>query len=189
VLVGAGWQDICTQFHRVNPFLSTLSHELRTPLNAVLGWSQLLLDGRLDGAAARKALEAVNRNATAQVRLVEDVLDVSRIVSGMLRLEIRRVQLAECLDAALAAVGPAAAARQIEIALSVDRSVVVFGDADRLQQVLWNLLSNGARRKSPGHRTAQTHGSRDISFSSRSSVSGSVGLVRWRSNPASRVRR
>jgi len=142
-------------------FLATLSHELRTPLNAMLGWAHLLQQGTLDEAGTRRAIEIINRNARAQAALVADVLDVSRIISGKLRLEPRRTDLVGVLDAALDAIRPAADARRIAIVASLDDDLIVIGDPDRLQQVLWNLLSNavkftpeGGRVQVEGHRKA-----------------------------------
>lgn len=126
-------------------FLATLSHELRTPLNAIVGWSQLLLDGRLDAARTRQAVETIARNAEAQTRLVEDVLDVSRIINGRLRLNARAVDLPAVVRAALDAVRPAASGREIDLRASFSSRAAVSGDADRLQQAIWNLLSNAVK--------------------------------------------
>ncbi len=127
-------------------FLATLSHELRTPLNAILGWAQVLRSGKVDVPTTARALEAIERNARAQAQLISDLLDVSRIITGKLRLELRPVELPRILDAALDAVRPAAAAKGIH--LHVDPGEVsgpFVGDPDRLQQVFWNLLSNAIK--------------------------------------------
>jgi PAS domain S-box-containing protein len=145
--------DQLAEANRVkDEFLSTLSHELRTPLNAVLGWSHLLLGGALDGDTRHRALEAIDRNARAQLRLVNDVLDVARIASGKLRLEPKDVDVGDCLHAALDAVRPAADAKQIAVVSSMAPGLVVPADADRLQQVFWNLLSNAVKFTPPGGR-------------------------------------
>ena len=133
-------------------FLSTLSHELRTPLSAVVGWSHLLLGGQLPGDRTRQALEAIDRNAKAQLALVSDLLDVARVIRGQLRLDVREVQLGDCLNAALDAVRPAADAKQIALAVSIDPHAPIAGDPDRLQQILWNVLSNAVKFTPPGGR-------------------------------------
>jgi PAS domain S-box-containing protein len=132
-------------------FLATLSHELRTPLTAILGWAHMLKAGGLDEATARHAVETVERNAHAQRQLVEDVLDVSRIVTGQLRIEQTAVNLLDVVRAALDSVRPAADAKRIELQCSFDpRAGLVAGDPTRLQQVVWNLLSNAVKFTSAG---------------------------------------
>jgi PAS domain S-box-containing protein len=127
-------------------FVATVSHELRTPLNAIFGWVRLLRSGALDGAAQAHALDVVERNTRLQAQLVEDLVDMSRVVTGNLRLERRPVDLAAVLEAAVDAVRPAAGAKRLEIAVAVDRSVPpVQGDPDRLQQIAWNLLTNSIK--------------------------------------------
>jgi signal transduction histidine kinase len=127
-------------------FLATLSHELRTPLNAILGWAQVLRSGKVDEATTARALEAIERNARAQAQLISDLLDVSRIITGKLRLELRPVELPRILDAALDAVRPAAAAKAIHLHVTPGEVTGPFvGDPDRLQQVFWNLLSNAIK--------------------------------------------
>jgi PAS domain S-box-containing protein len=127
-------------------FLATLSHELRTPLTAILGWAHMLKAGGLDEATARHAVETVERNAHAQRQLIEDVLDVSRIVTGKLRIEQTAVNLLDVVRAALDSVRPAADAKRIELQCSFDpRAGLVAGDPTRLQQVVWNLLSNAVK--------------------------------------------
>jgi PAS domain S-box-containing protein len=134
-------------------FLSTLSHELRTPLNAVLGWARLLSAGDLDRETTKEAIEAIERNALAQAKLIEDLLDVSRITSGKLRIDVRLIDLGDVIAAAIGSVKPAADAKEIEIR-SVMESVVgeVSGDPTRLQQVIWNLLSNAIKFTPKGGR-------------------------------------
>jgi PAS domain S-box-containing protein len=131
---------------RMNDFLSMVSHELRTPLNAVLGWARLLRSGRLDAAAVERGLETIERNAVAQARLVEDLLDVSRIVSGGLRLGDGVVDLAAALRSALDSVRLSANAKGVGLDVSVDEGeYLVRGDRARLQQVAWTLLSNAIK--------------------------------------------
>jgi signal transduction histidine kinase len=127
-------------------FLATLSHELRTPLNAILGWVQVLRTGKLDPAAAARALETIERNSRAQAQLIADLLDVSRIITGKLRLDFKPVVLPRIIDAVLESVQPAASAKDIQLTLSLEPlSSPVLGDSDRLQQVIWNLLSNAIK--------------------------------------------
>ncbi|RIK80785.1 MAG: hybrid sensor histidine kinase/response regulator [Planctomycetota bacterium] len=140
--------------HRLkDDFLATLSHELRTPLNAIVGWSELLKLGQLDDEEVREAIDAIERNAKAQTQMIADLLDVSRITSGKLRLDAKVVNVAEIVEAALAAVAPAAAAKEIAVELALDRLAgPVLGDAARLQQVVWNLLSNAVKFTPRGGR-------------------------------------
>jgi PAS domain S-box-containing protein len=127
-------------------FLATLSHELRTPLNAVLGWARILRSGPLDDEDLEEGLAAIERNATVQAQIIEDLLDVSRIVSGNFKLEVQRVNLREIIEAALAAVLPAANAKEIRVHKLLDSLAgPVSGDPARLQQVVWNLLSNAVK--------------------------------------------
>jgi len=127
-------------------FLATISHELRTPLNAILGWSRMLREGKLDPGAAEQALEIVVRNANVQSQLIEDLLDVSRIISGKLRLDVRPVELAQVIQTALDSARPAAEARGVQLQSALVPDVgPVRGDAGRLQQVVWNLLSNAIK--------------------------------------------
>jgi signal transduction histidine kinase len=127
-------------------FLATLSHELRTPLNAILGWVQVLRAGKLDEAAAVRALETIERNARSQAQLIADLLDVSRIITGKLRLDFKPLDLQRIIDAALETIRPAADAKGIQLAISLGRlGSPALGDADRLQQVVWNLLSNAIK--------------------------------------------
>ncbi|MGA9997950.1 MAG: ATP-binding protein [Pyrinomonadaceae bacterium] len=134
-------------------FLATVSHELRTPLTAILGWILLLRTGKLDAESAAQALSVIERNARSQQQIIEDLLDVSRIVSGKLRLNVRECELVSVVEAAVDAVRLAAEARQIELRTSVDPSQhLVLGDPDRLQQVVWNILSNAVKFTPQGGR-------------------------------------
>jgi signal transduction histidine kinase/ActR/RegA family two-component response regulator len=134
-------------------FLATLSHELRTPLNAVLGWARMLRTGGLDEATAKRAIEVIERNANAQLQLIEDLLDVSRIVTGKLRLDVRSVAPAAVIEAAIDTVRPAAEAKEIRLQPILDpRAGPVSGDPDRLQQIVWNLLSNAVKFTPRGGR-------------------------------------
>jgi signal transduction histidine kinase/CheY-like chemotaxis protein len=127
-------------------FLATLSHELRTPLTAVLGWTRLLGTGQLDEATAKRAIETIERNAQSQVQLIDDILDVSRVIRGKLRLNVRPVELATVIETAVDSVRPAAEAKGIRLQVVLDRRAgPVSGDPDRLQQVVWNLLSNAIK--------------------------------------------
>ncbi len=127
-------------------FLATVSHELRTPLNAILGWSRLLKTGRLDAEAAVGALDTIERNSRSQAQLIEDLLDVSRIMTGNLRIEVEPVDLVPVIEAALASVRPAAAAKSIQIDADLDVATgTVSGDPTRLQQIIWNLLANAVK--------------------------------------------
>lgn len=134
-------------------FLATLSHELRTPLNAVIGWSRMLNSGRLDRENAKHAQEVIERNAWAQKQIIEDILDVSRVITGKLLLSLSPVDLTTVLEAALDAVRPAMEAKDIKVEAIIDPNLrVISGDADRLQQVIWNLLSNAAKFTPSGGR-------------------------------------
>jgi signal transduction histidine kinase/ActR/RegA family two-component response regulator len=128
-------------------FLATLSHELRTPLNAILGWASILNTGEeVDPEELKEGLEVIERNAKAQARLIEDVLDVSRIVSGKLNLEMRRCDLKKVIYAAGEAVHPAAEAKAIELEMDLDPQIgLVWCDATRMRQVVWNLLANAIK--------------------------------------------
>ncbi len=126
-------------------FLAILSHELRTPLNAILGWVEILRTEEPTRAELREGVEVIERNARAQARLVEDVLEVSRIVCGKVRLNIGSVDLSAVIDAALTSARPAAAGKAITLRQVVEPVSALPGDADRLQQVVWNLLSNAIK--------------------------------------------
>ena len=136
-------------------FLGTVSHELRTPLNAILGWIHLLAtdEMNLDDRRRRRALMTIKRNAEIQTQLVDDLLDVSRIISGKMRLEIRPIKLTDVLQAAVDAVQPAAQAKGVALQLSVGEATeTISADPDRLQQIAWNLLSNAIKFTPPGGR-------------------------------------
>ncbi len=131
-------------------FLATLSHELRTPLTAMLGWARLLRGGELDADTAARAVETIENNARLQAQLIEDLLDVSRIILGKLPLGVRPVEPALVIEAALDAVRPAAAAKSIRLVRTLDPATgLVSGDPDRLQQIVWNLLSNAVKFTPP----------------------------------------
>ncbi len=127
-------------------FLATVSHELRTPLNSILGWARLLSGGRLDNEAAARGLKSIERNAMAQAQLIEDLLDVSRIISGKFRLKAQPLEVAPVIEAAIDSVRPTADAKGISLQGILDPEAgPVSGDASRLQQVFWNLLSNAVK--------------------------------------------
>ncbi len=143
-------------------FLATVSHELRTPLNAIVGWSRLLRGGQLDEAGTRHAIEVIERNAWTQKQIIDDVLDVSRIITGKLRIGLRLVKLAPLIQAAIEVVRPAAEAKDIRIETPFDAAgSLVNGDAERLQQVVWNLLSNAVKFTGPGGWVEISLGRRD----------------------------
>lgn len=127
-------------------FLATLSHELRSPLNAMLGWTRLLNSRKFDEATTARALQTIERSAKSQAQLVEDLLDVSRIIQGKLRLNTRPVELVSVIEAAIETVRPAAEAKEITLQSVLDPATGrVAGDSDRLQQVVWNLVSNAIK--------------------------------------------
>ena len=127
-------------------FLATVSHELRTPLNAVVGWSRLLRSGQLDTDGVSHAVEVIERNAAAQRQIIEDLLDVSRIITGKLRISTQPVDLLLVIHAAIDAVRPAAEAKEIRISTHVEApDSIVRADVERLQQVFWNLLANAVK--------------------------------------------
>ncbi|MBI3263711.1 MAG: response regulator [Acidobacteria bacterium] len=132
-------------------FLATLSHELRTPLNAVVGWVHMLKSGMLSPEASAKALESIERNASIQAQLTADLLDVSPVITGKLALECAPVDLSATIEAALDANRSAAAAKNIDVSVVIEREACpVWGDANRLQQIVWNLLSNAVKFTPPG---------------------------------------
>ena len=127
-------------------FLATLSHELRTPLNAVIGWARMLKSGRLDSESSLHAIDVIERNAWAQTQIIEDILDVSRVITGKLQLHLTPVDLVAVVEAALDGVRPALEAKEIRIETDYQQGLkIIAGDADRLQQVVWNLLSNASK--------------------------------------------
>ena len=133
-------------------FLSTLSHEIRTPLNAVLGWARILIArDEIDRNLLDRALRVIERNASAQARMIDDMLDMARIASGKLRLDMRPVDVVKVVLAAVDVIMPSAHAKHIAVRTNLDvRTPSVLGDQDRLQQVIWNLLSNALKFTEPG---------------------------------------
>ncbi len=127
-------------------FLATVSHELRTPLNAILGWSHILHSKRLDEATMNRALETIQRNARSQAQLIDDLLDISRIITGKIRLNVQAVKLLPVIEAVMDTVQPAAEAKNIRLQSVLDSAAgSVLGDSERLQQIVWNLLSNAIK--------------------------------------------
>lgn len=127
-------------------FLATVSHELRTPLTAILGWSRMLEGDSLESEMAARAIDTIKRNAKAQAQIIDDILDVSRIITGNLYLELQPIDVEAVLEAAINVVRPTAEAKGIQIEVNFDpEPIAVSGDANRLQQVLWNLLSNAVK--------------------------------------------
>ena len=127
-------------------FLATVSHELRTPLNAVLGWTSLLRTTTMDAARRTKALETIERNAKLQQKIVEDILDVSRIIAGQLRLDREPLPFRPIVEAAVDSIRPMAAGKSIQVTLEMDDDpAIIIGDHARLQQIVWNLLSNSVK--------------------------------------------
>jgi signal transduction histidine kinase/ActR/RegA family two-component response regulator len=133
-------------------FIATVSHELRAPLNAILGWAKLLRAGRLDEETTAKAIETIEKSAENQNRLIDDLLDVSRIVTGKLRLEKRTIAPEIVIKAAIEAIRPAAATKNIELSSHFAQTPFISGDPNRLQQVIWNLLSNAVKFTPKGGR-------------------------------------
>jgi signal transduction histidine kinase/ActR/RegA family two-component response regulator len=134
-------------------FLATLSHELRTPLNAIVGWAHVLRGGPLDKAVVARAVDTIDRNARAQTQLISDILDVSRIVTGKLRLTVGPVEVSPAVEAAVDAARPAAAAKDLRLEVEVDPNAgVVSGDADRVQQIVANLVGNAIKYTPKGGR-------------------------------------
>jgi signal transduction histidine kinase/DNA-binding response OmpR family regulator len=133
-------------------FLSTLSHELRTPLNAIVGWSSLLSSGAIPPAQVGKAVETIERNARVQARLIDDMLDLSRIEQGKLVLSVGPLEMVRIVEAAMDAVRPAAEAKGVRMQSVLDSHATIVGDADRLQQIVWNLLSNAIKFTPRGGR-------------------------------------
>jgi PAS domain S-box-containing protein len=134
-------------------FLATISHELRNPLNAILGWAHMMRLGNLTPANVERAVETIYRNAKSQAQLVSDLLDVSRIISGKLRLDVRTIDLLQIVNAAVDSIRPAADAKNIRLQTMLDPAAgPISGDADRLQQVVWNLLTNAVKFTPKGGR-------------------------------------
>jgi len=138
-------------------FLATISHELRNPLNAILGWTHMMQLGKLNDANMERAVETIYRNAKSQSQLIADLLDVSRIISGKLRLEARTVDLINIINAAIDSIRPAADAKGIRLQTMLDPAASsIWGDADRLQQIVWNLLTNAVKFTPQGGRIQVT---------------------------------
>ena len=137
-------------------FLSTVSHELRTPLNAMLGWATLLRGGKLDPERRAHALETIERNARVQVRLIEDLLDLGRILQGKFQLAVGPVEVVRVVEAAIDSVRPAADAKGVRLQRTLDSHATIVGDAERLQQIAWNLLSNAIKFTQRGGRVLVT---------------------------------
>jgi PAS domain S-box-containing protein len=134
-------------------FLATMSHELRTPLTAILAWASLINRGALAASEAQRALQVIEKSARSQARLVDDILDTARIITGRLKLDARPVEIEPVFQAAVDVIRPSADAKQIEVQVAIDdRKAMVFGDANRLQQVIWNLLSNAVKFTGHGGR-------------------------------------
>ncbi|AFZ30629.1 multi-sensor hybrid histidine kinase [Gloeocapsa sp. PCC 7428] len=165
-------------------FLAVLSHELRSPLNPILGWSKLLQQGKLDATKTKTALDTINRNAQLQVQLIDDLLDISRILRGKLSLNVLPVDLSAVISAALETVHLAAEAKSIDLRFTILDSGLeenpksqVLGDAGRLQQVIWNLLSNAVKFTPHGGRVEVKLATDEIDTSSASPVSKSVAQI------------
>lgn len=138
-------------------FLATVSHELRTPLNAILGWARLLRMGRLDEESRTRAVGTIEKSAVAQSQIIEDILDVSRIITGKLRLDVSPVEIAKIVEEAVESVRPTAEAKGVRVQAVLDtQSNPVLGDAHRLQQIMWNLLSNAIKFTPKGGRVQVT---------------------------------
>ena len=134
-------------------FLATISHELRTPLNAILGWGRMIRNSNLSEEVFARGLETIERNARLQAQLIDDLLDVSRIISGKVRLTVMPVELTPVIEAAIDSIRPAADARNIRLEVMLDTNPgLVSGDPDRLQQVIWNLLANAVKFTDKGGR-------------------------------------
>nr|MDQ3031653.1 hybrid sensor histidine kinase/response regulator [Myxococcota bacterium] len=157
-------------------FLATVSHELRTPLNAILGWSVMLRSAPTDAATLERAIGTIERNARAQSQLIDDLLDVSRIVTGQVRLDVHQFDPIHVVEAALDAIRPAAEAKKIRVQAVLDPDAgPVMGDPARIQQVLWNLLSNAVKFTPKGGRVQVSLRSIDSSIEIEVSDNG-VGI-------------
>src|SRR5688572_3315084 len=146
-------EDAETANRLKDEFLATLSHELRTPLNAILGWTTMLRDGNVQPRHVMRALDTIHRNATAQVQIVNDLLDVSRIVRGNVQLSPRLMSLGPLLTLSVESITPTAEAKSVSVSISLGSTpAFVWADHDRLQQVFWNLLSNAVKFTPSGGR-------------------------------------
>lgn len=142
----ASADEAARQGRMKDEFLATLSHELRTPLQSILGWTQLLLSEECEAEEVKQGIEVIDRNANAQTRIIEDLLDMSRILSGKVRLDVQRVDLASLIEAAVESLRPAAQGKNIRLQAILDPlAQPVSGDPNRLQQIFWNLLSNAIK--------------------------------------------
>jgi signal transduction histidine kinase len=137
-------------------FLATLSHELRTPLNAIMGWAHVLGQSAQDRDTVQRAATVIRQNATSQSQLIDDILDVSRIIGGKLVLDTTPVSLHTVIDDAIDSLAPAAAAKSIQVIRTLDREIKVIGDRNRLQQIVWNLVSNALKFTPKGGRVEVT---------------------------------
>lgn len=157
-------------------FLATLSHELRTPLTAILGWSHLMRTGKLDNPQLQRAVETIERNARSQSQLIDDLLDVSRIITGKLKIESRRIDVCATVQAAVDAVRPSSEAKAIKFETHFDSDgCFVAGDANRLQQIFWNLLSN-AVKFTPENGTVRVNVKREADTVAVSVIDTGVGI-------------
>jgi PAS domain S-box-containing protein len=158
-------------------FVATLSHELRTPINAICGWANLLRSGKLSDPDVAKAVEVIVRNASVQTQLINDLMDLSAVVVGKMRLNIRRTNLVDVVDAAIESIRPSVVAKGLALALLRDDGrVEVMADADRLQQVVWNLLSNALKFTPSGGRI-EVRLDQEGSFARISVVDTGVGIA------------
>lgn len=147
--------DVEAASHLKDEFLATVSHELRNPLAPILTWTQLLRSGTLDAEKSRRALEVIERNVTSQAQLIDDLVDVSRVVSGRFRLDVRPIDLVPVIKAAAESQSPASDAKHIRLQLVLDeRAGMISGDSERLQQVMWNLISNAIKFTPKGGRVS-----------------------------------
>ena len=145
--------EACESNRMKDEFLATLSHELRTPLSSVLGWTQLLKTNMLDADETKEALDIIERNGQMQCKLIDDLLDVSRIVTGKMQLNLRNISLPTVVQAAINVILPAAQAKEVCIETAFDPRVgQISGDPDRLQQAMWNLLTNSVKFTPGGKR-------------------------------------
>jgi signal transduction histidine kinase/ActR/RegA family two-component response regulator len=156
-------------------FLATLSHELRTPMNAIIGWTSMLVRGQVEPGYLPRVFEALDRNAQSQAQLIADVLDVSRIVTGKLQLQLATVDVCDIVARASEAIRPAAAAKGIALTTEISENCLATADADRLQQVFWNLLSN-AVKFTPGGGSVQVEITREEADVTVSVSDNGVGI-------------